>query len=160
MGVLKVWRINAIRIEPYPFFYVDYVAEDSQKLAQWELAMLDHSPREIINTELVSQIHHLDLLEGYLVERRTKVFDDHLKEFTKKLVRSFINHFSFGLHYLPNNRISLDYCLDDLKISDEIYNHRIKVALRDLRRRISDTLDHRLREGDDLLVEERPLPLR
>jgi len=160
MEVLKVWTVSTIRIEPFPFFYVDYIAQDHQKLADWELAMLDHAPDEIINSKLITNVQYLDILDGYLIHRRTKVFDDDLKDFTKNLVRSLIDHLSFSLQYLPNNRINLNYCLEDTQVSDEVYSHRIKRELRDIRRRISKTLEERLLDGDDYVVEERQLPLQ
>lgn len=118
----ELFMIDSISIQPFPYFYVDYLAVDRQKIAVWELANLPYS---LDRKPLTVRQEHMSLIEDMLVNRRTKVFDNPLKTLVTELVSSFIDKMSFKIEFEAKNRIIIHYICDDT-ISNEIYNTTIK----------------------------------
>jgi len=146
----ELWSVRSIRIEPYPFFFVDYIAQDHSKLMEWEL---ENFSDDILNGRFVTATAAPEVLRNC----RTKVYDEELKCFIAKLIRNLLDMMHFQVSFLPRNRISLHYLLEQ-PVEMEIFSTQIKSHFRHIRRGISETIQSRLDDGDDeLLVLEEPI---
>lgn len=150
----RLFALTSLRIEPFPFFYADYLAIDEHKLTEWEFA---NDQDRIINNDPIWIVNRIDLINDIMLDCKTKIFDDELESLIRKLVRSFIDMMSFSLQFLPNNRIMLQY-ITDRTISDEIYSHKIKNNLRDVKKKVTSEINNRLIGGeDDWIVSSTPI---
>ncbi len=151
----ELWSVTSIRIDPYPFFYVDYIAQDNTKILEWELANFSI---DILHSKIVPATD-FTIINEVLRVCRTKVYDEELKTFIARIVRDLVKMMSFQLSFHPQNRIRLSYIMDT-PVETEIYNTNIKSHLRTIRHDISQSIQSRLDNGrDELLVMEEPIEL-
>ena len=133
----SMWTILNMTIEPYPFFYVEYKCKDNIKILEYG-SNFDN----IIVT---------DNMNGILTVRKTKIFDNNLKQFAVDTLCNLINKLHFSLRF-SNKRMFVDYIMDDNIITNEIYNTNIKSKMRKVKQVLKNEINSRLVTGADPFV--------